>query len=503
MNLADLLSDNARRSPLAPAVVLADATLTYAQLEALVWQAAGFLRGVGVGRGDVVAQAFADEADALVALLATARIGATVFSLPLSLPPLKRAASVARAGATHLVTDSPQFEVDGLHPIVLRRSEVSALPVPAQSDLRDDHPQAPWLLVTGSGSTGEEKLMPMTHRQLMARLEFNRRVYATTAPHRLFSMVGVEFAVGKNACLTMLCHGWTVVLDPRGRVDPIAVCRRFGVTALFATVMHLEQMIAALPATGAPVLGFLRCLPVGASTVSDALRRRIVERLCPNLYVAYGANETGVVTVALPEQVLAATDTVGRVYPGAVVEVVDPDGRVLGPERVGLVRIRSDGMIDGYLGDEAATRQAFRDGWFHPGDLARFTRDGHLIYCGRADHMMIMNGINIYPAEIERVVSSHPAVSDVAVIPLRSTVHQHIPVCAVALRPGALVAPEELQAYARQRLGTSAPAKVVMLERIPRNAQGKLIRPALAEALAAALDARRRDADQSRPPSTG
>lgn len=113
--------------------------------------------------------------------------------------------------------------------------------------------------------------------------------------------------------------------------------------------------------------------------------------------------------------------------------------------------------------------------------------DGHLIYCGRADHMMIKNGINIYPAEIESVMTSHPAVRDAAVIPVNSPTHQDLPICAVSLHDGQTVTERELLDYCVQNLGARSASAVLVQQEIPRNEQGKLIRARLAEDIGARL----------------
>jgi acyl-CoA synthetase (AMP-forming)/AMP-acid ligase II len=141
-------------------------------------------------------------------------------------------------------------------------------------------------------------------------------------------------------------------------------------------------------------------------------------------------------------------------------------------------------VIAGYHDDPAATRKAFRGGWFRTGDLVRALPDGQLVYCGREDHMMIMNGVNIHPAEIERTLCEHPAVADAAAVPLRHPVHQEVPVCAVVLRPGIPVTDRELLAFAERRLGFRGPRGIVVLDEIPRNAQGKLQRDRIIEAVA-------------------
>jgi len=141
-------------------------------------------------------------------------------------------------------------------------------------------------------------------------------------------------------------------------------------------------------------------------------------------------------------------------------------------------------MIDHYLNDDEATERAFKDGWFLPGDIGKFTPDGQLVFLGRADQMMIMDGINIYPAEIEAVVGRHPAVRDSAAIPLRSPLHQDIPVCAVALHSGKVASETELLEFTFQRLGSRYPRRIILLEEIPRTKQGKLLLNELSQEIA-------------------
>ena len=104
-------------------------------------------------------------------------------------------------------------------------------------------------------------------------------------------------------------------------------------------------------------------------------------------------------------------------------------------------------MIEGFLNDPEANAALFREGWFTPRDLGRFTPDGQLIFCGRADDMLIFNGINVYPAEVEHVMSMYPGVRDVACIPMKSPLNQDIPVCVIAFQFGYSASAEETHAF--------------------------------------------------------
>jgi acyl-coenzyme A synthetase/AMP-(fatty) acid ligase len=300
-------------------------------------------------------------------------------------------------------------------------------------------------------------------------------------------LIHSDFPSAKNQHLNALFKGAPICLFDRARTNPIELCRRKQVTVLYTVTMHLEQLISRIPPGSKNALGSLRALVPAGSVVSDRLRQQVLETLSPNLYVRYGTTETGPITDATPYEVSTVSGTVGRPLSGVQVEVVDENGTALPRGDIGQIRIRSPGMIDHYLGDDEATERAFSEGWFLPGDLGKFTPDGQLIFLGRADQMMIMDGINIYPAEIEAVVARHPAVCESAAIPLHSAVHQDIPVCAVALHQGESITEQELLDFAFQRLGSHYPRRIIILEKIPRSAQGKVLLQQLSREIAERL----------------
>jgi long-chain acyl-CoA synthetase len=133
-------------------------------------------------------------------------------------------------------------------------------------------------------------------------------------------------------------------------------------------------------------------------------------------------------------------------------------------------------MASGYVDNPQQSALRFRDGWFYPGDLGLLRGDGQLVVQGRHDDMIVLNGLNIFPAEIERVLERHPAVAEAAALPLASLVHGQIPVAAVVLRPGEEVSAADLRRYCHQQLGLRAPRRVLVIERLPKNSQGKTVK---------------------------
>jgi len=501
-NLADCLLTHAHERPDAIAVETPQGALTWRRFDALVWRAATHLQRSGVKSGDVVALSFAGEAALLVATLAVARMGATLLSLPAHYPLLQRQEMVREAGARILVSDRASGDDVELPRILFDLSPLLASGLAIDLSVRDPDPSAPWAIVIGSGSTGRSKLLPSTHAQVSDRAP---RLCAATAMDRVLSLTALDFTSARTIAMAALMAGATLVLGDRRATNLVERCRAAAPTIVWASVFHLETMLQRLrddAGAGEPpelLLPSVRMLLVGGSIVTESLRRRVMRLLTPNLYIVYGTNEVGTVSVATPDQIRSTPGTVGKVQPGIDSEIVDAQGVPVPEGGIGRLRLRTPGQIAGYRGDEAATRKAFVDGgWFLPGDLAQLTSDGQLVHCGRTDDLIIMNGINIHPADDRaRASRRDPAVRDVAVIALPTRIQQQVPMCAVALRDGAAATEAELREYARQRLGARAPYAVIVMDSIPRNELGKPVRDELRREIAARYDVGRRAGDGS------
>lgn len=482
-NLTDHLSEQARIRPSTPALVLAGGeTLDFCQLEALVWCGCKHLDKLGIKRGDVVGLGCVTEANLIVALRACARIGATAISLPRKLPAFVRQATAQAAGANVHLTEKPSLSDE--HPFDI--AELRRDPSPPDSSLRAVFPDAPWLIISGSGTTGKTKLIPVGHAQFAGRMQIYNSVLGISPGDRVASLFPLDYATPKQRCLEALFAGATVVILGRQREELTRRINEAQITVLYATVLDAECLLHSQQPEAEQMLPSLRCLLVGSSVVGSRLRQRIRQQLTRNLFIYYGMNEFGLAALASPTGE-TGNGSVGTPPPGVSIEVLDNNGTPLPSGKIGHLRGRSPGMCAAYFNDPEASRQAFRDGWFYPGDLAVFTPEGELLFRGRSDDMMNMNGINIFPAEIECVLATHPAVREAIAFPLKHPIHQDVPACAVTLHPAVAVDEKELLEFAVARLGAHAPRRIVTLPSLPRNEQGKLIRNQLMQQVAAAL----------------
>ena len=211
-----------------------------------------------------------------------------------------------------------------------------------------------------------------------------------------------------------------------------------------------------------------------------ALRKQVQAKISENLWVQYATSETGLISTAAPHQHDDFPEGIGFPEPGVTVEIVGSEDETIPPGEVGHVRIRKDTMASGYIAEPGA-RAKFKDGWFYPGDLLSRELDGPLIFHGRADDVMILNGINIFPSAIEDVLESLPNIREAVAFPLKSRIHGEIPAAAIVLSERA--EDEDISRILRhcqQLLGVRAPRQIRVVDSIPRNAFGKPLRKELA-----------------------
>ncbi len=475
MNLIDPLHDHVVRRPGQPAVITPQGSLSWMQLDRLLWSCARQLHILGVRQADGVGMTLQHPLLHLVASLALTRLGAAQVALPASDSEAQRLAIHQRLGLRWVLCDTPQAAtlpgsllLDALQPADLSPAERAAL--------RADDEALTWLILQSSGTTGAPKLAALTQGQALARA---RQPWMGCGPlDVLWSAPRLDFSAFKQRIVYALHSGAAVCLPLGLKMDPTMLnfLNQSRATLGTGTPSQLRAILALQPK--ARLLAHLRGFVVSTEPSSPALRQSFRARVCPHLHEAYGSNESFILSMATPALQLQVPESVGLPLPGVQLQVVDTEGRELPSGEVGQIRARGPGVVDGYLGDPQATARAFRDGWFYPGDLGRQTPAQGLVLMGRVDDMMIFDGINIYPAEIENVLLDHPAVQEAAAFPVQRPGMGQVPVAAVVLRAPATV--DELLAHCRQRLGAKHPRALRIVGELPRNAMGKVLKRELA-----------------------
>lgn len=441
-----------------PAIVTDGGELGYPALLDRVLQAAASLQAAGISPGMRVGLLVADETEHLVASLALLAVGAEHITLATHDSASLRTTIARRVGAGTVVSAGGHELPEGVRNIPWPLAPVPAACAPA--------PDGKVLLKT-SGTTGDMNIVAFTGAMIAAQAGRHPEY----AGERLLRLAAIEHNNSKRHRLYCVWQGGTNVFRPADAFDIPAFCLRHHVTCLDISRMHAADLAA--HGDGEALAGVR--LRTGGSAVPIDVRRAIEARVTRQLYVRYAATECGAIAMAGPGE-HDDDESVGRPLPGVELQIVDDNDEAVAAGEAGHIRLRAPGMAAGYLDGAEQTAERFRGGWFRPGDMGVLRPDGHLVVKGRRDDMMILNGLNIFPAEIERVLERHPDVTVAAALPLDSRVHGQIPVAAVELRGGARATPAELQAYAREHLALRAPRRIVVMAALPRNSQGKIVR---------------------------
>ncbi len=485
MNVADSLGRWACETPFAVAILSPDRALHYRDLDAAVWHAAARLASEGIRPGDRVGISLAGNSSLyLVQVYALARLGAVAMLLPVN-EPLSFRLGLARRFDLAAVIGADEAARLGDLPL-LRPDAACFAPGPVDGGRSAAGGEAPFKICLSSGTTGAAKAMVRTHGDHLRLCEIGRRDTGLAgAADRFLALLAFHFGYGLEEAMITLDGGGTVRIVPLP-ITPAELCRvidREDITRL-AVVPTLMSALLSQLAGDRPRFPGIRNLMLSSSLIPEGLRREIRQRLTPNLTISYGANESSYITSA--DVVIQARfpETVGFPVAGAAIQIVDERGSLLPSGEVGLVRLRSTTLVAGYIDDPQATAQAFRDGWYYPGDLGTLSPEGALFLKGRVDDMINHDGLKLYPADIEQTLLDHAAVVEAAAFALIADGFREIPAAAVVLRGP--VSPDALIEYCHERLGPRAPRRLFVLAELPKSLAGKVLKRYLSEYLAAA-----------------
>lgn len=480
MNLTSLLSHLAQTQARHPAIVTRWGQIDYQTFDAQVNFISQWLLARGMRSGKRIALLMGDEILLATLIFACARIGATFICIPRSCTPSQRNTWAQLAEIDYLIKDQREVSIPEVSSFYLNATIWSSFDLRSAQNFPISINEKPDLLMIGigSGSTGKSKLIPLDHQLMLARTALLNETYELKRIDRTSNMAHLEYTSVTTRLFACLAYGSSFVILDYESFDLASLKKTYGITQLIGTVFHVENMLLGTQNLSEPPLAGIH-LSIISSPVSDRLRHRVLEKLTKYLWIGYGTNEVGYATLAKSNQVLTHPRTVGKVAPGVSIKIVDEHFNTLPPNTVGHICIQSRGSIDHYLNADEYDQRVFKEGWFIPKDMGMLTSDGHLIFCGRSDNMMIFNGINIYPAEIENCLADHHCVSDVIAIPLNDSIHHQIPVAIVSLSNPATE--QDLLSFCKEILGFRSPQRIFIVPKLHRNKQGKITQETLTQ----------------------
>jgi long-chain acyl-CoA synthetase len=491
----DVVRGHARSRPDVVAIRCGPRALTYAELDERSSRLAQALLSAGVGAGDRVAHLDRTAPEVVELLFATSKIGAVMSPLNWRLAPAELETIVADAGCKVMVAGPSYGEI----------ARAIARNVPQQLDIVDvgeDYEQRLGASATSdpghrgaatdaavqmytSGTTGRPKGVLTTQRNLAAAFlsaelwAFDSESISLT-PLPMFHIGGIGWAY-----LGLVSGATTILVSEFDAADVLDLLEHERVTnAVF--VPTILQMLTAVPGAAERDYSSLRSIAYGASPITTPVLRAAIRTFrCP-LWGVYGLTETTGGVVQLnpedhdadgPRQHLLRS--AGRPLPWVEMRIVDPVGeRDCAVGEVGEVWLRAPNVTAGYYGRRAETAAALTpDGWLRTGDGGYRDEDGYLFLTDRVKDMIVSGGENVYPVEVEEVLSQHPGVAEAAVIGIPDERWGETVKALVVRAPGSAVGAAELVAFARGKLaGYKLPRAIEFVPELPHNPAGKVLK---------------------------
>lgn len=465
--------------------------LTFRQVNQRVNGLANGLLGLGIQKGDNTAFLSYNRHEIVETYFALGKIGSIGLPLNYRLSPPEMVELMTFCDTENLIFDAAFAAlVDGLRPKLpgVKRFVSFGEPVPdfavSYEGLIQASPQTepdveiseedPQYLNLTSGTTGLPKaymLSQYNNAGAGAILTYMHDVTANDVVMTVFPIFGrVGFAW--SAC--SIFAGARNVIHQFDLMKILGIIEQEKVT-ISNWVPTMASFVLALPDIEKHDLSSLRALVFAASPFPVALQEQVKKHLCPNLYEFYGLQETGILVNMGPKDKERKPESVGTLYFGADVRVVDNNGKDVPAGEVGEIIGRGVAVTAGYFKNEEKTREMFKDGWFYTGDLGRFDDEGFLFLAGRKKDMLITGGQNVFAVEVEEMLMGHPAVMQCAVIGLPDTTWGERVTAVIIRRPGQEATEEEIIAFSRDRIAHfKAPKTVFFVDTLPMTPTGKV-----------------------------
>jgi long-chain acyl-CoA synthetase len=492
-SISSLLEQAAADHPEHAALRMDDLVLSYAQLREAAGRMSALLASLGVEPGDRVGLMLPNVPAFPIAFYGALAAGAIV--VPMN-PLLKSrevsyylgdsgakvvvawhaaageaAKGAADAGAQMIAAETP--DLSGL------LADIGAVLGPSDRGDLDDA-----VILYTSGTTGRPKGAELTHAGLVRNAEVSRNLFGVRPSDVIMGCLPLFHVFGLTCGLNVsVATAATLTLLPR--FDPakaLEIMQRDqvtlfeGVPTMYAAMLHLPEADPAQAAT-------LRLCASGGAAMPVEILRAFEEKFGCIILEGYGLSETSpVASFNHPDKVRKA-GSIGTPIEGVEMRLIDDDWNTVPEGEIGEIAIRGHNVMKGYWNKPEATAEAIKGagevggGWFRTGDMARVDEDGYYFIVDRKKDLIIRGGYNVYPREIEEVLHEHPAVAEVAVIGIPHPDLGEEVGAAVALKPGASATPDELRAFARERVAAyKYPRQVWLVDALPKGPTGKILR---------------------------
>ena len=472
---------------------------TYKEFEAAVTRTANMLAANGVQKGDVVSLLLPNSVEYVIAYFACWQRGALAGPINSLLKSQEIAYVISNSEAKALlvnsefvpVVESVQKDLPTLQAIIRFDDESEATrgyssDTEAATEVDLDHEA---IIIYTSGTTGKPKGCLLTHGNVIANARQITSWLSFTEKDRLLTIMPL-FHMNAVSVTTMsaLYAGGSTVVSPKFSASRFwQIISDYEITSFGSVATMLSMLLSTYP-DGIPAglktdqLRFAMC---GSAPVPAEVMRRFEDTFNCLVIEGYGLSESTCRSTFNPPDQRRRPGSCGLPI-GNEMRVVDDEDREVPEGELGEIVLRGENILKGYYKNNAANDTAFRNGWFHTGDIGYRDKDGFFYIVDRKSDMIIRGGENIYPREIDEVLYQHPDVAAAAVVGVPDTLYGEEVAAVIVLKPGAKTSEQQVIDYCKGRLADfKCPKTVHFMEDIPKGPTGKLLKRELAKMLSA------------------
>lgn len=522
--LYNLLEETAKKYPDKPALIFFGKKITYRQLDEMSDRIAGFLRGLGVKKGDRVIVDLPNTPHFVAAYYGVLKAGGIVvqcnplytereiryiqdnseaeygFFIEFVYPRIKGLIAEGKLKKVVIckIEDYLPFPLNILYPlkkekvsveksdkVVYWKDALKAQPTKERPQINPKEDVATFLY-TG-GTTGVPKAVMSTHFNLVANVYQTLEWVNDRSPDDVFAGVLPYFhSFGMTTSMNApIALGGTIVLfpDPRDIKRILEYIQKYRIS-IFCAVPTLYAAIINHPEVKKYNLRSVKACISGAAPLPIEVKRKFEEITGGKLVEGYGLSETSPVATGNPVYGLNKEGSIGIPFPDTYALIIDEEGKVLPAGQVGEIVIKGPQVMKGYYKMEEETRKVLINGWLLTGDMAKMDEDGYFYIVDRKKDMIIAGGYNIYPREVEEVLYEHPAVVEAAVVGVPDPYRGETVKAYIVLKPEyrGKVTDEEIIKFCKERLAAYKVPKIIEFrDELPKSAVGKILRRVLRE----------------------
>ncbi len=481
MTVIDLLERSEQRAPSSAAIALRDGVMTYSELAAHCRRVAASI--LALNRGDTVALFFPMRPEFVISFLGAAYAKKCVVPLNLLLPPDQLKLILDDSGAGCIIAPAelaPKLQPLGLPVIsytdLLGDATLSAdAPQPAPGDV--------CALLYTSGTTGSPKGVMLTHRNLASNAVSAVDAMRIVAKDRFLACLPTFHSLAiTGTMLAPIAAGASIATLPKFDAEAVLLMASALKCDILLMVPSMYRVITRMQERHPQNMKHLRLAVAGAEPLSDEVREYFQKVFGVELLEGYGQTESSpVISFNMPWA--NKPGTVGKPIKDVRVRIVDAETlKDLPPDTAGEIWVSGPNVMKGYRNrDEETAKVLTPDGWLRTGDMGILTPDGYIRITGRLREMIKVAGEMVFPAEVEQVLATHPAVGEVGVAGIKDERKGEIIKAFVVLKQGAKATEEELLQYCRSKLAAyKVPNGVEFRPNLPKGPTGKIMRRLLA-----------------------